>query len=509
MKFIVFIIGALACLFYTTLFLFIVSQNFVLNGRLDVSYDFEHESPFISLLKPRGRVDQSLHKDKEGDYYQTLLSDPVYFDVEFPRHFKTGTVQLTYKNPEQPLLELGLSRGENDQYFQLKPIENKLLDRLSDDPAWFTLSDGEWMLFQKKPRYRTIEDFIKSPPSDMKIATYNSDISFSYRIKNYIPMVNGLRVVKSLRGSHTMMTYVGLNRDLDITFNLQDMNRVINSDNLAFIVIRDNHELYKVTLPDDGIIDDSSSQSRPYDYRLHMKNPGEGVYRIKIITTDDVFIREIRSIEQDRLVFENFLYLGDNVGYLNDRYPERYEGTKIFTTTEKISAITSHKEAFQEISFGVDKIDINEKHLMFTGSYPLSERASYLQDVLIPKNDIKIIGKGLFVFSSDHFFDPFPLHITGDPNLPLDRYGVSYILARYSVPKQDGDWRVKDISFDFDSMRDADNAYRFVISFPYGRSEETKIDMSDIMITLKSDSLDIKDICIKGINRIKHFFKPV
>lgn len=505
MKFIAFIFGVLTTLIYLIVFGIIISKNFVFSGQLTLNYDFEHESPFISLLKPRGRVDQHLYKDSSGDYYQTLHIDPVYFDVELPRHFKQADVTLTYKNDYESLVELGLSRGEDDEHFLLKPLENKLLDKLISEQNWYSVRDGDRLLLQKEPVYSSISSFLSNLPSDAKIATYNFYLPSQYKINNYKPL-SGLHIAKSLRGPHSMLTYVGKDQDLDFTFNFQDVNRGNNKDTIKIRVFKYDQEIYTTELTDDNINDDSAFMSRPFDYNLHIKQPGEAVYRIKIETTDDIFIRDITAI-QHLLVFENQVYLGDNVGYLNEKYPSRYEKTNLVTSTEKLSAITSHKEAFQTVVFGDKKIDVDEKHIMFTKAIPLSQRSSLLAPVLVPKNDIKIIGKGFYAFNDKHFFDPSYLNLTGDPNLNLNLYKVKYIIASYEPPLVDGDWHKKTVSFSLDALRDIDNQYRFVISFPYSKRAQTILDVSDITINLKSEPIGIHEFLQKSFNRIKLFLK--
>lgn len=505
MRFIVFIFGTLATLCYLIVFGIIISKNFVFDGIMEMTYDFEHESPFISLLKPRGRVDQKLYKDNSGDYYQTIHIDPVYFDVEFPRHFSDAHVTLKYKNPYESLLELGISRGELDEGFLLKPIENKLLDKLLAEGDWHVIQDKGRILFQKNKQYNTIDSFLQKLPGESKIATYNFHLPITYKRRNYEPK-QGVHIPKSLRGGHSMLTYVGQNENLDFTFNFQDVNRGKNEDEIKIRVYHYDQEIYTRVLEDDGIADDSAFMARPFDYNLKLPTPGEGVYKIKIETTDDIFIRDIKA-QQHLLVFENSIYLGDNVGYLNEKFPERYTATQLYSTTEKLSAITSHKEGFQKINFGPRTLDIDEKHIMFTKSYPLSQRKKLLEGLKISENDIKVIGKGLFAFDEKNFFDPSYLNITGDPDLNLDLYNVQYVIANYTPPIQDGAWKKQTLHFDIDRIRDADNEYRFVLSFPYSQKKQTLIDMSEINILVQSEKIGLSDFMKKSFNRIRNFIR--
>ena len=133
MKYIIYGISAIAIALYSLIFIDIVKKNFVFDGFFSIQYDFENESPFISLLKPRGRVDQEIKQDQSGDYFQRLLMDPVYFDIELPRSFKKSKTYITYKNPHEPVIELGISSGEHSENFMFQPLDNKLLNNLTEE----------------------------------------------------------------------------------------------------------------------------------------------------------------------------------------------------------------------------------------------------------------------------------------------------------------------------------------------------------------------------------------
>lgn len=503
MKFILITIGVITSLFYIIIFAYLVNKNVVFDGYLNIEYDFKTESPFISLLKPRGRIDQKIYTNDNSDYYQKLLVDPVYFDVKLPRSFKKALVEITYKNLHEPLLELGLSSGESP-YFYLQPIENKLIDYIIERKNWFKVEENGVILLQKDPTFSSIKEFKNNIPKDKKVGVYNYDLPITYTIDNYKPDTKGLEINKSIRGNHEFYTYVGKNQDLDFNFNLQDTNRGHGDDPITIQVYYKDRQVYSKTIEDDGISDNSAEMSRPFDYNLLMQQPPEGLYKIKFFASDDIFIRQIKA-KQHLISFINHIYLGDNVGYYNDRDPNRYEATELITNTEKLSAITSHKEGLQTISFGNKEIDIDERHIMFVKSYALTERDNFTEKINIPVNDIKISGKGLFSFSKQQYFDPTYINLTGDQNLDLEKFNIDYIIAEYTPAKKLEYWNTKKVEYDLTQFANKNNTYRFAFSFPYSKLTETEIQVSKINIELFAEPIGFTDFLKKSFNQISKF----
>ena len=70
------------------------------SGTLAVERVFPRLSPFITDFFPAARVEI-----KNG--LPIIIGEPVYFEARQPRSFKTVTLELTYDNPEQVLVNLG------------------------------------------------------------------------------------------------------------------------------------------------------------------------------------------------------------------------------------------------------------------------------------------------------------------------------------------------------------------------------------------------------------------
>lgn len=80
--------------------------DFSPSGQLEMSYDFEHTSPFISRLSPDGRV-LEIRRNEDGEYYQPMVIEPVYFDVRLPQAFERVKVEILYDKPSKIPFKLG------------------------------------------------------------------------------------------------------------------------------------------------------------------------------------------------------------------------------------------------------------------------------------------------------------------------------------------------------------------------------------------------------------------
>ena len=155
---------------------FLVSKDFAWSGRLEVRYNFCKDSPFILPLFPKGRA-LDIKKDK-NDCFQPVAIDPVYFYLQMPRWFEGATVHIKYKNPGFPIIELGAQKRHNEWDYDLKPLENRLIDSLS----WTKIQKENVVLLQKNKRFDTISDFLNYLPKGKKVVFYNYELpSYFYR----------------------------------------------------------------------------------------------------------------------------------------------------------------------------------------------------------------------------------------------------------------------------------------------------------------------------------------
>ena len=137
--------------------LFLLNNYFVPRGHLELSYDFSRDPTLISEITPRGRASDRMLNLKTKETVQRISGEPTYFTVTAPRSFDTAKVSFTYRNPEQNILELGLQKSEAWN-FELKPLENKLIDNFE----WDRLEKDNLILLQKQKQFNSIDNFLQN-----------------------------------------------------------------------------------------------------------------------------------------------------------------------------------------------------------------------------------------------------------------------------------------------------------------------------------------------------------
>jgi len=150
-------------------FFWLLNKNLVPSGTLLLKKDFCAESRFISYLYPENRV--GVVEEEDNGCFQRIFVEPAYFSVNVPRTFTRAKVKVIYANPDQEIFQLGLMKKRInllDWNFQLKPLENKILDEL----GWFKLTEQGIILWQKQKRFESIYDYVNNLPIDQKTATF-------------------------------------------------------------------------------------------------------------------------------------------------------------------------------------------------------------------------------------------------------------------------------------------------------------------------------------------------
>jgi len=192
-----FVLATLIYLFY---------QSLVLSGCLIAESDFKNRSPFLSPLFPVNRV-VAIKQDPKGFYYQTIFSEPVYFEMGIPTRFQKAKVYLEYQNTEQEIFRLGLRQSAQDWHYYTQPINNNKYGK-NWQKAWvifdlypsFTVNHSLRFMFsapgldfgRREIKIRKIKVVLEKEPITRE-NFYPKIKNFSRRVKNKI-----LREIKQI-----------------------------------------------------------------------------------------------------------------------------------------------------------------------------------------------------------------------------------------------------------------------------------------------------------------------
>ncbi len=432
-------------------------------GKITYIKEFGKYSDFISNLTPAERILGNM-----------IIGDPVYFTLRVPRRFEKARLTLKFKNNSaEPIIEAGVLIDKEVWNYDLKPLDNAVLDNLITE--WETVCSGDLLLLQREKKFQSVEEFLKNPPDSEKIAAYNYSPKIKFTLPDYETSQQEKNLCRPIQGAYQFYTYIK-NEDLSFDFSLQDLNENDDVDDVDVLAYYNDQEIYKDTLFDDN------SDSR--NLKLFLANLPEGVYKISLRANNDIITRTIKT-PQSKIVFINKVILADA--------PEVSCSRNLFTNSRALQFQTVLSDRLGEVKinqvFGGDFseiVEISETYKQFSTQDILPN----FSEVIMPSDGITVTGDGLFSFSQETFFDPEIKKV--DANFDADREEVDYIIAKYTPPTQEGEWKIATADFDITNAYKEFNKHSFLISIPGLLAEDgdvAGVKVGEIKIELEGTSL--------------------
>ncbi len=274
----------------------LAQQFLVPSGEFFVSHSVEESSAFIDRILPDSRVSPPA-KDTEGNWTQTISGDPAFFFVHPHRNFDVVEAEIWFQNDKLPIVELGGLAAKEPERYERKALQNLHIDA-SD---WDMTQEGDLLLLQRKKTFESIDEFLDNPPERKRIATYQVGLEQPFRIPYYNPSFTEQTMDVSLRGYHELKTYIK-NETLHFGFELMDMNRDEGADPVRVLVFNENGApVADVRLEDDGNETGNAIHSPLRQLTLDVPNLPEGVYKVILDGSRDIFFRKIHTTTQARL----------------------------------------------------------------------------------------------------------------------------------------------------------------------------------------------------------------
>ncbi len=449
------------------IFVWLLNQELVPSGTFVIAHGVNELSPFIDRILPDDRA-LAPAMDADGDWVQAIVGDPGYFFVHPHRSFDAVHAEVWFKNEGVPIVELGALSSPTGESYDLRPLQNLLID----DSSWDRMSDNGIVLLQRTHTYDSVNAFLQNPPPLGEIATYHETLAQPFRLAGYVPSSATQMVDVSLRGFHEFETYI---KDETLRFDVayMDMNRKNGAEPVRVTVYdATGNPVAEARAADDGDVSEDAKPSALSTLTVEAAHLPEGVYKVELNAERDIFFRTITTTQQ-KITFLNNVYLGDEVGY---RAVNR--AVKFWTEAKNMRFVTQHADALQEVSVGGNVVRVTE---------PYQEaRAEVTQPGVIetdvPHGDLIVNTDGHIAFSPAQYFDPDPVRLSADTN--LDRLGVNYVIAHYTPPRQEGNWLVASVDFDTSIMAEQSGAWKFVISTPDIDEHQKRLLVGRINLTL-------------------------
>ncbi|MBI5405391.1 MAG: hypothetical protein HY976_04165 [Candidatus Kerfeldbacteria bacterium] len=427
------------------LMIWIIDHHVAFSGEVVLRCNAERCDPAIRNFasKDSGLTFGSDRRRTES--YRIVTADPFYFDTQLLRSMQRADIKLTYQDPgDDRMLRLGVFMpGSFYQYYDFA-AEHPNLVKLEE--TWTASRFDDTVLFQNPDRaarkYTSLDEFFIDPPATKQAATYNFEASARLHLSGYQPNAAGLKITDVVRGSHTLLAYLGPGETLKLKFQIQDMNRVRGRDDVSVAVLRGSELLTRTVLRDDGDESASGLPSSIRDVSVEMAAPGEGAYRIQITTNrDDSLIRTITSA-QTLLMFEKRLYLAGSqeyqaFGQVDDR------PMTLFVQGKSLTIQTGHVKSLQTVTVGSRKVKLAKTNTPVTIKLPTSTAPIQvtvpIRDVILSSNDatFSLSPQNSFSLQSVDFQDVRGLS---------DLSKIDYVIAKYQPLEQVGTWSVAELS---------------------------------------------------------------
>ncbi len=450
-----------------------------LSGQANHSTNFkDNAGGMIGNLTPRDRLERNKNEEIR------VIGNPVYFNLRTPREYDQANLRLEYKNQGNEKIEMGVLVDEKIWRHELKPLENKTLNKLSG--SWHSTREGETLLLQKEKKYHSVQNFLNNLPEKNKIALYNYNLETDFVLDNYEATTTVQKIDTPLRGDFQIFTYLR-DEDLNFSFDFEDLNQNTDSDELDLNLFYRGELIARRHLDDDGNKKDNYKVGDPGQVELTEAGLPEGLYKIELRANDDIITKKIET-SQKLLSFSHKLRLKESNG----------SEIKIYTDSSEIQAKVINPASLQEIGLKNITVGTSEEKFKITETYKQfsQELKPGIYELNLEKGGIILTGDGVFSFSREAFLNPAYKKVKPG----LEEKGVKYILANYKKPKKNEEWKRAEVSFDLDRAYREGDKYGFILSIPGLKAEEAT-----------GESLIIKDleINLQGknfIEKLKDFF---
>lgn len=446
------------------------------SGTFTVAAGTLERSPYINRLLPVERAPES----SDGAWVR-VVEDPTYFTVNVPDGgYNDVTVTLEFANHGQPVIELGALTDMFAQAYDLRPLQNTIIDALDDWER--TVVDGATR-YSREPG---------TQPTDMStVATYRTTFAEPYRDAAYAPLGTTQTLGASLRGYHKYATYIR-DETFAVTLGYMDMNRTAGADAGVVRVWNENGDvMLEQHFADDGNAGDNQLETHASALTLAGSGWPEGVYTVELSGTSDIFWRSIAT-PQRYVTFVNRLYVGDDVAYL----PEP-RATRFVTSAKHLVFETFHADSPEHVVIGDKTVA-----LLSAGD---KTRATITAPGTVagytPVGDVKMTGDGLFALTEGSFFNPYPVQLNAYTDLAAQ--GIAYVVTTYAPAEHLADgWYRASATFDLAPTVQSDGTVKFTLSTPGITEWGASVEVRNVTLAFHKSPMTFAEILQSIIRRV-------
>ncbi|MBI3486024.1 hypothetical protein HY025_03695 [Candidatus Daviesbacteria bacterium] len=406
-----------------------------------------------------------------------IIDDVVYFSTDMQAQYESAHIKVTFKN-DDPSQNVYLGFQDQDiWHYDTKLIDSPILNNLN----WDRIGSNP-TIYQKVKKYNSYEDFLKNPPLDSVIGTYDFDDNLLRQkgLDDYKPSDKLTVINTPLRGKVVFYTYIS-NEWFKLWVKKQDLNNYQDPDVTTIKIYKQDDVVYTANIDDDGIRDGSGKVLPPQETYIQNPGPGlpePGVYKVVIDAGGDTIIRQIKT-NMHKIVFASPIFPISN----HEVYPNVVDQTtpnKLYSDALVFQAITYHPEATQSVKLSNQVLNLTEAK-----KEEATVSAQAFTEVNVPKSDVVLKGfLGYFAFDKTQFFKPsaFKLFsITKKEDTDITDYVISNYQPNYLY---EGRWKVVDMNFDLKAAISKKGKLSWIIKAPGLKDNKRSITIKKIEIEL-------------------------
>ncbi|MDQ7814860.1 MAG: hypothetical protein RDU25_03610 [Patescibacteria group bacterium] len=441
-----------------------IVMRFPPSGVFVVQTDLGSGSAWINPFLPSERTTQP-GKQNDGWVGQAVIDDPVYFTAAVPGPYQTVEIEIEYMPIRQPLLDFGLARDAAGQQLEMHPMYSSELD------------DSRWVKIEKP-----LSAFVFNNATNVlnkqdvsSLAVWNASSVSPEVFDGPAGEAKDTRI--SLRGAHDF--YFVPTKPFKTVFSLQAANRDKGNDTVGFRIFCGGEEIAQDAVGASGSRD--VRMGKEFKHTISIPDPKHCVYRVAVVSSDDVFIRNVNTTAKHWVVGPR-LNFGDVVGFATAT-----QAGLAWTNSRHIVAETFHKEGLQTISFGNKSVALKRTHTTVRANRDAVDKG--LAALKAPLGDVRIVADGYFAFTSESYFEPQPRRFNDSTQLEAE--GVRAVLTDYVKPEQlQEGWMKSRFSFGLNPNMEK---LRFVLSAPGIMSRSGAVYVRKITLKYKREAVDMQD----------------
>jgi hypothetical protein len=447
-------------------FFWLLIHRFPPSGMITFDLPFDGTSAWMDPFLPAERVTSPGLQDG-GWRGQRILQDPVYSAARVPGVYDDVEMSIEFKPNHQPYAELGILRDDATLAYEFIPI-------------WFSpLQSDEW----RQASVDGMTGYVnQSASNDILRSSDYAHLEVWHASSTPLVMQDPAAELQetrvSLRGSHDFWALPS-EGSIRFEFDLQDANRSDGGRSAILQILSGNQTIKTIAIGLGGSLD--KRMGGVMTARIDARDLKPGVYEVKVISDDNIFIRAIRTTSA-RWVVGPRLVFGDVVGYATST-----PIASAWSDSRHLVLETFHNEGLQTVRFGLNVAVLLRTHSLV--NLNRTDTETLPQQFTAPKGDVRIVGDGYFSFTPKAFFVPQPRRVTvfTDPNAE----GIRAILTPYKRPQAIGNgWYRTTIHFALDPSRDHS---RFALSIPGALANNASLDIRRVVLTYKRPPLDLKE----------------